>query len=344
MTSPVFYPDLRQQRTPGISAFPEFDATIVSPELPCGVSWLASCLLELGVALCKPWGINGRENWIQLAGRRYRYECPGSSWSRLVPGLVHGRVFTWRRSPVPRFTHSWPGWFPSTSRQVLFVRDPRDALRSDWLRQRRAGRIGADRDLNHFVELPAEGLPVPRRDALVLFLSAWRYALARTPGGLILRFEDYKSNPTATLDRALSFLAVESDAKSREGALRASDHSEVVRAERRLLATGIVTTPLLGDGRAFAWRDDPEEQRIKPDRAMADLCHWMGYPVDDVVSRPSACTFEDLESALMRHDVAEPEILSTAVMAAIEAAAGKSTDCGAERGTEIRPAPLCASS
>lgn len=318
MTDTAFIPELRRQRTPGHPEFPEYDATIVSPELPCGASWLASCLLELGVPLCKPWGIDNRDHWKSLGGRRYRYECPGSSWSRLVPGLVHGREFVWRRSPVPRFTHSWPGWLQLTSRPVLFVRDPRDALRSDWLRKRRAGQIDPDMDLHRFIESPAEGLLVSRRDALVLFLVAWCQVLARSSSALILRFEDYKSNPSATLDQALDFLDVASSRRARDSALRESDHARVVSAERRLLAAGSVPTALLGEGRAFAWQDAPDNERIMPDPAMARLCRWLGYPVGKVGRRPVSIPVEQVRAALSREGVADPDLLSGAIEEAAE--------------------------
>ncbi|MFU8831570.1 MAG: hypothetical protein ACNA7J_05365 [Wenzhouxiangella sp.] len=307
----MFHSDLLSQRMPGQAGFAEFDATIVSPELPCGASWLASCLLELGAPLLKPWGINDRDHWQPLGGLRYRYECPGSSWSRLVPGLVHGREFVWRRSPVPRFTHTWPGWHPSTSRLIVFVRDPRDALRSDWLRHRRAGYIDSSMGLQEFTESPAPGLPMPRRDGLVLFLSAWRHALACSPSALILRFEDYKLNASATLNRALGYLGLRSDRKAREAALRMSDYAQVVNAERRLLAAGTVPTALLGEGRAFAWRDAPPDQQVTPDPAMARVCHWLGYRVEEVGECRDVAPVEQVISALVPEGVAEPGLLSS---------------------------------
>ncbi|MDT8450642.1 MAG: sulfotransferase domain-containing protein [Wenzhouxiangellaceae bacterium] len=318
MTDTRFIAELRRQRTPGHAAFPEYDATVVSPELPCGASWLASCLLELGVPLCNPWGIDTRDQWKSLVGRRFRYECPGSGWSRLVPGLVHGREFVWRRSPVPCFTHSWPGWLPLTSRLVLFVRDPRDALRSDWLRKRRAGQIDPDMDLHQFIESPAEGLPVSRRDALVLFLIAWCRVLERSAAALIVRFEDYKSRPSATLDQALEFLDVASSRRARDAALRASDHARVVSAERRLLAAGLVPTALLGEGRAFAWQHAPENERITPDPAMARVCRWLGYPVGEASGRSVPIPLERVRAALSREDGADPDLLSIALEEAAE--------------------------
>src|SRR5690606_2781803 len=163
-------------------------------------------LLELGVPLWKPWGIADRDHWTALGGGRWRYRCPGSGWSRLVPGLRDGRRLRlapapvpqlarawagrlplaprtelWGRdprdarrlrrapAPAPQFTPAWPGRLRRAPRLVLWVRDPRDALCSAWQRAQRSAPAQAS-PLSHFASAALPGLPLSRAQYLGWFL------------------------------------------------------------------------------------------------------------------------------------------------------------------------------
>lgn len=272
---PPFIADTNRQHQPEREGYDHYDVTIASPELPCGAAWLASCLLELGVPLWKPWGIDDGSSWQHIQGRRWRYQFPGSAWSRLVPGLIDERKFRFLSSPVPQFTHAWPGQLPLAPRLILFVRDPRDSLYSNWQRLRRIG-IESGHSLNEFLLKPTTGIELPPRVWLGYYLGAWKAASASRPT-LIVRFEDAKTRPVETLRKVLDFLRLRKSARSIVRAIRASSHARTLEAENRLLQRGVVDTGILGPGIPFAHRHHAREERVALDVRLARVARWYGY-------------------------------------------------------------------
>jgi hypothetical protein len=309
----LFIPDPRDQQRPGRHGYDAFDVTVASPELPSGASWLASCLLELGVPLWKPWGIDDRESWLRAGGGRWRYRFPGSGWSRLVPGLVDGRCFRFRRQPVPRFTHAFPGQLPLDSRLVLFVRDPRDALHSEWRRRQRSGQPSS---LQGFLQRPLDGWQLQRAVYLACFLGAWLAVASHRPT-LLVRFEDSKRSPERTLRDVLAFLGMTVPARARARALAASEQQHVAEAERRLIDSGTVATPLLGTGLPAV-----PEGGIEVPPALARVARQYGYDLpSDAGSAPDApwpgtTTLQALQARLMR-SAADPALLEYSLARAV---------------------------
>ncbi len=245
-----FVPPALQQQGTGRDA--HYDVTVASPELPCGAAWLASALLELGVPLWRPWGIDDTDAWIPLAGNHWRYAFPGSGWSRLVPALVDGRCFRLRTRPVPRFTHAWPGQLPVTPRVVVVVRDPRDALYSAWRRARRGGQPVPASFAGWAADEHRE-LPMSRAQHTRIWWQAWLTHLAGTPHR-VLRFEDFKRAPRAALRAMLAFLGVRTPGRAAARARRAAQHEHFAAAERTLLDRGVIATPTLAGGVPYEWR------------------------------------------------------------------------------------------
>jgi hypothetical protein len=312
----LFLPEARSQHCPGREGYERFDVMIASPELPCGVAWLASCLFELGVPLWKPWGINDREHWRLLDARRWRYECPGSGWSRLIPGFVDGREVTLRRQPVPQFTHAWPGQLPLAEKLILFVRDPRDSLLSDWQRRRRHD-PNSQQGLGQYLAEPTPGLNIPPRVWLGLYMAAWAAASKLRPT-LIVRFEDAKLDPRAVLGRVLKFVDLRVLARAQRAAVDASTHRKVAEAETRLLAKGVVSSRLLGFGIPFAHRNRTNEDRVQLDRRLATTAQSCGYEDAhaEVEDEMKVDTMDSLRKALLPGS-ADPDLLDHCLRIAV---------------------------
>lgn len=220
------YAGIHFQDAPDLKEYPRFDVDIVSPELPCGVAWLASCCLELGIPVWKPWGLDIQGYWQRLEAFQYRYIKPQTSFQGTLPGLKTGRVFTFLPEPVPRFSHRWPLTVPDQNKTILFVRDPRDALYSDWQRKLRNQQIAVDMSYQAFLASPYHHYSFTQRDYLLLFLRMWQSVLSDREH-LIIRFEDYKTKPRETLKRALDFIGVKATEMQLETALSASDFKVV---------------------------------------------------------------------------------------------------------------------
>jgi hypothetical protein len=265
------------QDAPLAHGFAAYDCDIVSSEMPCGASWLANCLLELDVALWKPWGADLHADWRQRGGRRYRYDRADEAWRRLLPSLRHGREFDFRAAPVPRLSHAWPATFADTPRTILFVRDPRDALYSFWQRARRVGLAPAEQSFAAFIAEPWFHYPLSRVDFLAVWLRCWRQALAGRDH-LVLRYEDYRRDAVATLQRATAFLGIEADADQLARAAAASDFTVAQAAERQLIEAGTLNAQFNRAGEAGEWRRTYDAaMHAAVGRRYDDLNDWLGY-------------------------------------------------------------------
>jgi Sulfotransferase domain len=237
---------------PEVTLFPRYDCEIVSSEMPSGASWLANCLLELDVALWKPWGADLRGDWRQRGGRRYRYDRSDEAWRRLLPSLRHGREFDFRAAPVPRLTHAWPGIYADPPRTVLFVRDPRDALYSFWQRALRVGLAPPQQSFADFIAAPWFHYPLSRVDFLAVWLGVWQQALAGREH-LLLRYEDYRADALGTLRRATDFLGIAATEAALRRAVAVSDYEVARTAEQQLIAKGILNAQFNRAGQAGEW-------------------------------------------------------------------------------------------
>ena len=222
---------LHFQESPGLEDFPHFTLDVVSPELPCGSGWLGNCFLELGISLWKPWGLDTSKKWERIGPFRYRYIQGPSPLQQTLPALVTGREFTFRPHPVPRFSHQWPLICPNQKRIVFFVRDPRDALYSEWRRQQANGRLAEGTSFTAFLNSPYYHYPFSFRDYPLLFLRLWKNVL----GGqkhLVVRFEDYKADANATLKKVIKFLGLKVSASEIQRATDLSDFSVAKKIEQ----------------------------------------------------------------------------------------------------------------
>lgn len=283
----MFDPRPQFHDCPQAHGFARYDCDVVSSEMPSGASWLANCLLELDVALWKPWGADLRSDWRQRGGRRYRYDRSDESWRRLLPGLRHGREFDFRAAPVPRLSHAWPGTYADLPRTILFVRDPRDALYSFWQRALRVGLAPPAQPFTEFIAQPWFHYPLSRADFLALWLQTWRLALAEREH-LVLRYEDYRADAPATLRRAVDFLGIEADGDALQRAVAASDFQIAQAAERQLIQAGTLAAQFNRAGQAEEWRTCFDvAMHAAVGRRFDDLNRWLGYAPGLVAAGPA---------------------------------------------------------
>lgn len=242
----------RGQKQPGMPGYRHFDVDIASAELPCGASWIANVLLELGLPIFHPWGADTRAEWHCLGLRRFRYRRADEGWRRLLPGLRDQRVFEFRARPLPRVGHHWPRQYRPLP-AILVVRDPRDALYSAWRRERKLGALPAEVPFIDFINAPFRHWPLSWAGYLALHAQSWLRQIERD-GGLVLRFEDFKLQPLEEAQRVLDFLRIRIRPGQLELAAAASDHRQIEAAEAELLARGGVPSALLAGGTTEEWR------------------------------------------------------------------------------------------
>lgn len=265
----------RFHATPDRPGYDRYTIEIASPELPCGASWLANCLIELGVPAWKPWGSDDRGHWATSDDGSNRYIGGDNGWSRLLPALRDARTFRFRANACARIHHVWPGVYPTAARRVLFVRDPCDALYSDWRRRRANGE--SDSDFRIHCRSRYFHYPVSQVDYLRLFLRTWRHEAERADVRIV-RFEDYRADPLGTLAATIAWLGIEATPSELAHAAEASALERVKAEDRRLHALGVVDTMVV--------RGEPPGECARELDAMtiawlhgefADVRAWLGY-------------------------------------------------------------------
>jgi Sulfotransferase domain len=303
----VYESDLQRLDVPGRAEFPRYDVDIVSAEFPCGVAWLATALLALGVSLWQPWGILDANMWRKQSRSRWRYEFPGSGWRRLVPGFVDGATFALRQSPVPRFGHHWPNMLAPSAKRILWVRDPRDALFSAWRRGTRVGLIEQTVDFSQWTQMPFAHLSVSNADYLQWFWRAWLVDADASPL-LIVRFEDSKRDPRGTLHRVLQFLGMRVGGRACARASYLARHEHAKHADQTLAQAG-VGKALLAGGIAQEWRT----------HFTAAMHDAVGQGFDTLASQLGYCGFQS-DSPLQRNAVVDPHLLACEIFRGHEGA------------------------
>ena len=254
---PLSFVDAASNEHPGYANFPNYTLDVVSAELPCGVSWLASALLECDYPVWNPWNVDMLLEWRHRGDTAYEYFYPGDPWSRVLPGLVSGRRFDFRGDVVARFSHATPGQWPLSQRLVLFVRDPRDALFSAWRRTRKAQANAPS--FGDWAQQIDATWQVPRAAAYLLHLVTWRrYAELHNTPYLVIRFEDVKANARAEFRRLQDFLpgslAALPEAQI-ERALERSTFDAVKSVEEQMLSDGTFTERINHAGMPYEFRD-----------------------------------------------------------------------------------------
>jgi hypothetical protein len=275
---PMRFGDLDFQRTPGWPEFPEYSVDVVSAMLPCGVAWVASCLFELGVALWKPWNANTQDEWTPLGDRRFRYACPGDPWRRMIPAMISGRTFTFRATPVPRFTHVWPDQSLPAARRLLVMRDPRDALYSEWIRYEKS-RGNSNYEPASFLDFAldhADPMRGPRVSYWDRFYGSWMETM--TPErDLVLRFEDFKTAPNQSLATVCKFLDLPASSAQIEAAIRNSDFVRVAAIDQEMVNAGLLAWTINRAGKVNEY-----QSAMTPEMKAVFSCHsplWqaLGY-------------------------------------------------------------------
>ena len=254
---PLAFVDAASNERPGYANFHEYTLDVVSAELPCGTSWLASTLLECHFPIWNPWNVDMSLEWKHHGGTAYEYFYPGDPWSRVLPGLASGRRFNFRAGLVPRFSHTTPGQWPLSPRLVLFVRDPRDALFSAWRRVQKS-----QTDVPPFVDWVQQidlTWQVPRAAAYLLHLATWKhYSELRHTPYLVIRFEDVKANARAEFHRLQGFLPDSLDSLTEghiERALDRSTFDAVKSVEDQMLSDGTFAHRINNAGLSYEYRN-----------------------------------------------------------------------------------------
>jgi hypothetical protein len=291
-----------------VSRAAETPATVeaVSPEFPCGTAWLANCLLELRVPIWRLWGFDTRSEWIEASGGTHRYVATHDPWKQTLAALRPGRTLRFRDGIAARFSHDWPWQLADCARIVLVVRDPRDALHSQWHRHRDNHGLDPAVSFGEFVQRPFFEAPFSSVDMLWLYLYRWLSYCDRHPGEvLVLRFEDWKHEPETVLRGVCDWLGLEVSAGEIRDAAAASEVRRLQNVEEEIRKRDPHARRFNRRGQAEEWRDTWQHDwyaTLGPH--WAPVMAGFGYP--PLLRTNSALQAPDLADLLRWQGVLEP--------------------------------------
>ncbi|GAB4087779.1 sulfotransferase family protein [Hydrogenophaga soli] len=238
-----------------MTAHPCFNLNIVSPQFPCGAAWLANALIELGVPLWELWGFDTRSEWERQGDGKYRYVAGYGPWQQTLASLQTGRLHEFDLALQPRFSHGFPWQCDLTQRTIFVVRDPRDALYSEWQRQLRNSQIAKATPFEVFLKMPFFGGPISHIDMLWLHLRSWLVWRDESPSSFKrLRFEDWKSEPKKQLTEACQWMGLRPDPAAVSQAAAASEVDHLQKVEERLLLSDPSARQFNRRGQMYEWR------------------------------------------------------------------------------------------
>ena len=227
-----------------------FTADVLSPQFPCGAAWLANALLELGCELPELWGFDTAREWEPIGASERRYIAHDLPWRQTLASLQSNRVFAIRQNQRLRFSHALPWQSARAPTSLLMVRDPRDALHSEWQRQLRNSGLSPSIDFVEFSSMSFFGGPISHIDMLWLHVVCW---LSAGSAPSLLRFEDCKRAPLRSLTQVAEWLRLDCDQTAMSSAIEASRVEHLQKTEAALIASEPSSRVFNRAGKVFEW-------------------------------------------------------------------------------------------
>jgi hypothetical protein len=269
-----------------------YTVDVVSPQFPCGAAWLANALLELQVPLPHLWGFETAAEWQDVGDGVSRYAAMHGPWRQTLASLWPGREFHFVQGVRPRFTHAFPWQLAPNQRTVWMVRDPRDALYSEWRRHQRNEGLSPAIDLPEFLRSPFLGGPVSVVDMLWLHLRAWQAVAQACPEQvLVLRFEDWKKRPVESLATVVRWIGVDACTEALQQACAASDVSRLQAIEQALALDDAQSRQFNRRGAVLEWEGTwPRSWYSAMGPEWLPLLHFLGYaPLQETGAPAPVC-------------------------------------------------------
>jgi hypothetical protein len=205
-----------------------------------------------------------------------------------------------------RFSHEFPWQATDATHVILMVRDPRDALYSEFKRQQHNAKLPVDVDFPDFTASPFMHGPISNRDLLWLHLHCWLLH-CRATTLRVVRFEDCKLAPIDHLRDIAEWIGASATPAELVRAVQASDVRHLQRIEAELRRDD-------PDARQFNRRGVPFEWQPGWPRGWHQCygAHWqpvlsrLQYPIVECAS--TALTSFDTD-AVLRWRALEPSAL-----------------------------------
>jgi hypothetical protein len=226
---------------------------LASVHYPAGISWLLNCLVELNVCIYR--GDSVSDVWDLGSSGSYTLAKEGDSISSFVPSINFGEKYIFDPSVCVQFSHDLPREKDLKIPTIVFNRDPRDALYSQFKRKQDSEGAALSY-LDYLNELDPVYCLTPL-ETWNLFYWSW----SRVDEGLFLDFEDRDLLAQQMLTRVCKFLGISRSSHEITSAVERSSFtkSKLVEAQNPQ-ANKLLSYVHHRSGQAGEWRKNPESK------------------------------------------------------------------------------------
>jgi hypothetical protein len=196
---------------------------IASVHYPTGMSWLLNCLVELDVCIYR--GKDPKDVWLIDEDGGHTLADKNDSITTFVPSIDLNSKHFFESQLAVEFSHDLPNQSESHIPTIVFIRDPRDAVYSQFKRVQSSEK-NSPNYLDYLKDLDPVFCLTPL-ETWTLFYWTWGWAEEK----LILKFEDRFEKSLEMIQGVCSFLQIERTEREIMLAIEASSFSRARTSE-----------------------------------------------------------------------------------------------------------------
>ncbi|NKC13525.1 MAG: methyltransferase domain-containing protein [Gammaproteobacteria bacterium] len=264
-------------------------ALIASPRSPNGVTLVLNALLELGVRVFRT---DRGPFWQDVDDTSVVTDHEYTDLLKHLPVFGRTREFWFKEDIAVEWSHRTQLDDLHEHHVILMTRDPRDALYSWWRRMKNAGFnaygiVEAPAPFIEYIQRGSEYLPghegLDRIDDHVLYYRTVLEHADQFKSFSVLRFEDVKSQPMASMLSVLAQLQLKRPLQAVREAIAASDVSVARKVEAMagtVPAIAAVNSHQVNfKGQAYEWEQNSAERLAYAliTSKTRELCELFGY-------------------------------------------------------------------
>ena len=169
---------------------------LASSKEPNGITWLINCFLLLGIRCYRN---DSSQMWEMDGDGFHKLKKEEYILKKWLPALYHKEKFKFRTDVELEWIHELPLERFKNTKNIYFVRDPRDSIYS------RYKRANLNKSFVDFEKTIEPDTLLSKIDNWIFFNSMW----LSFSNKIVIKFEDYKASPKSSLLSVLKSLNLE---------------------------------------------------------------------------------------------------------------------------------------
>jgi len=208
---------------------------------------------------------------------------------RLIPDTSSQSSRALKRTPRPRIIKSHEYFDARYPKVIYIVRDPRDVAHSYYDFSRKFRHFDDSCTLEQYVSIFGRSVPWSTWGTWGEHVGSWIFSRGRNPNFLLVRYEDLKRDPAASLARIAEFMGTPASPDRLSQAVAASSADRMRELEKLQSHQWVATKgkrddiPFVRGAKAGSWKTAlPKSSVIEIESAWGDLMLALEYELSEV--------------------------------------------------------------